>query len=264
VQRLGKNIGGYHGEKIDIDAVLQQIDAAAVAAKWTRAEDFPAWRRVPANERARIYVSSGMHGDEPAGPLAVLRLLHEDAWPADAALWLCPCLNPAGFRLHRRENAEGIDINRDYRRLQTAEARAHTDWLQRQPAFDVTLCLHEDWESNGFYLYELNPDNQPSFAEKIIGAVAEVCPIDTSPVIENWPANGGVLRPNLKPAERPQWAEAIYLISRKTRQSYTLEAPSDFPLAVRVDALTVGVRTVLRYLQEAARDEPAVTEPAQW
>jgi hypothetical protein len=82
-------------------------------------------------------------------------------------------------------------------------------------------------------------------------------------VIENWPAHGGVLRPNIKPAERPQWAEAMYLISHKTRRSYTLEAPSDFPLAVRVQALTVAVRTVLQCMQKAAPDEPAVTEPAQ-
>ena len=64
--------------------------------------------------------------------------------PIDAALWLCPCLNPTGFPLNRRENAEGIDLNRDYRHLQSAEVRAHIDWLGRQPFFDLTLCLHED------------------------------------------------------------------------------------------------------------------------
>ncbi len=114
-----------------------------------------------------------MHGDEPAGPLAVLRLLQEDDWPGDAAIWLCPCLNPTGFPLNRRENASGIDLNRDYRHLQSAEVRAHVAWLERQPRFDLALCLHEDWESNGFYLYELNPENRPSFAEKILEAAAK-------------------------------------------------------------------------------------------
>jgi hypothetical protein len=61
--------------------------------------------------------------------------------------------------------------------------------------------------------------------------------VDTSPVIEDWPAQNGVIRPNLNPAERPQWPEAIYLITHKTRQSYTMEAPSDFPLPARVAAL---------------------------
>jgi predicted deacylase len=248
VERSGRNIGGYRGETIDIDKVLQQIAAAASAKYWARESGFPAFRRPAANARTRLYISSGMHGDEPAGPLAVLQSLQEDSWPADAAIWLCPCLNPAGFRLHRRENAEGIDVNRDYRHLLTSEARAHTDWLQRQPNFDLALCLHEDWESSGFYLYELNPDGQPSLAEKIIAAVAEVCPIDMSSVIEKWPASGGVLRPNISPAERPQWAEAMYLVSHKTRHSYTLEAPSDFPLPARVAALAAAVQTVVSLL----------------
>ena len=58
--------------------------------------------------------------------------------------------------------------------------RAHVAWLQRQPNFDMTISLHEDWESTGYLSYELNPDNRPSFADKIISAAARVCPIDTA------------------------------------------------------------------------------------
>ena len=111
---------------------------------------------------SRIYLSTGIHGDEPAGPLAALRLLQENQWPENAELWFCPCLNPMGFVLNRRENADGKDLNRDYRHLETTEVRAHIAWLERQPQFDLCLCLHEDWESHGFYVYELNPDeNRP-------------------------------------------------------------------------------------------------------
>jgi protein MpaA len=245
VQRLGQNIGGYHGETIDIQMVLQQIEQAAAGKNWVRDVDFLALRRPNSAARVHVYISTGIHGDEPAGPLAALRLLQEDLWPSDAAIWLCPCLNPTGFPLNRRESAAGIDLNRDYRHLQSPEVRAHVDWLQRQPRFDVTLCLHEDWESNGFYLYELNPDSRPSFAEKILETVAKVCPVDTSPMIEGWPAQNGVIRPNINPAERPQWPEAVCLITNKTRLSYTMEAPSDFPLPVRVAALAAAVRAVL-------------------
>ncbi len=245
MQRLGHNIGGYHGETIDIHRVLQQIDQAVPGKNWVRDPDFPALRRPLSTPRVRVYISTGMHGDEPAGPLAALRMLEEDLWPNDAAIWLCPCLNPTGFPLNRRENSSGIDLNRDYRRLQTPEVRAHVDWLQRQPPFDIALCLHEDWECNGFYVYELNPDNRPSLGQIILQAAAKVCPVETSPMIEDWPAQNGVIRPNLNPAERPQWPEALYLITHKTRQSYTMEAPSDFPLPVRVDALTAATRAVL-------------------
>ena len=248
VERSGKNIGGYHGQTVAIQVVLRQIEQAAAGHHWVRDPDFPAWLRPSGSARARVYISTGIHGDEPAGPLAALQLLQENSWPADAAIWLCPCLNPAGFALNRRENGQGMDLNRDYRHLQSVEVRAHVDWLQRQPQFDLSLCLHEDWEAGGFYVYELNPDQKPSFAEKIIAAAATACPIDTSPLIEDRPARNGIIRPDLNPAERPQWPEAFYLITHKTRLSYTLEAPSDFPLPARVAALAGAVRAVLASL----------------
>jgi protein MpaA len=242
VGRLSKNVGRYCGETIDIEWVLQQIDQAIVGKGWVRDPGFFALLRTPPQPRANLYISAGIHGDEPAGPLAMLRLIEENIWPGDVAIWLCPCLNLAGFPANTRENRDGVDLNRDYRQLQTAEIRAHVEWLERQPPFDLTLCLHEDWEANGFYVYEVNPDNRPSFADKILAAASTACPIDMSPVIEDRPAQNGIIRPNIVPAERPQWPEALYLITHKTRQSYTMEAPSDFPLPARVAALTAAVQ----------------------
>ena len=175
----------------------------------------------------------------------MLRLLRENRWPSGVELWLCPCLNPAGFVHNTRGNAKGIDLNRDYLHLQTNEVRAHVDWLALQPQFDHCLCLHEDWESHGFYIYELNPDHRPSLAEPIVASVARVCPLDQSEIIEGRPAKGGIIRPDFDPASRPQWPEAFWLIQHKTRVSCTLESPSDFPLQTRVDALVAGVNAAL-------------------
>ena len=250
--RLGRNKGGHLGEGIDIQAVLSEQQELARSQGWqietflsTPHPTLIAFRRSPATTVKRIYLSTGIHGDEPAGPLAVSRLLRENNWPENLAIWLCPCLNPEGFPLNRRENASGQDLNRDYRHLQSAEIQAHTAWLQTQPSFDVTLCLHEDWEANGFYLYELNPDYLPSFAERIIAAVGKVCPIDLADEIEGRPAQKGIIRPDLNPLLRPLWPEAFFLVKNKTRRSYTFEAPSDFPLTVRVDALVTATRVVL-------------------
>ncbi|TMQ02117.1 MAG: DUF2817 domain-containing protein [Verrucomicrobia bacterium] len=252
VQRLGRNHGGYFGETIDIRQVLRDDLEAARQFGWEIDElpvseqlDLLAFRRVVQASRQKLYISTGIHGDEPAGPLAVRQLLLENQWPAAADVWLCPCLNPTGFELNRRENARGIDLNRDYRHRRSAEVRAHIAWLENQPDFDVALLLHEDWESHGFYVYEVSPDKQFSLGRRIIEAVSEVCPIDHSPIIEDRPSQDGVIRPDIDPTKRPQWPEAFYLIMKKTRQSYTLEAPSDFPLATRVAALVAAVRAVL-------------------
>ena len=257
MQRLGKNLGGYFGETIDIRAVLREIEMAASAHGWAleifhshRDFDWVALHRDSrtGGQRKRIHISTGIHGDEPAGPLAALRLLQENRWPENAEIFLLPCLNPLGFVLNQRGNAQGIDLNRDYRNPKTAETARHIAWLERQPQFDMCLCLHEDWESHGFYLYELNPDQQPSLADQIIAAVAPVCPIDMSETIEDRPAQGGIIRPNIIPQERLDWPEALYHIVYKSRHGYTLEAPSDFPLPVRVDALAAAVNVALKGL----------------
>jgi len=253
VQRLGLNHHGYAGEPIDSEAVLREIRDAALARGW-RTHELPveagpgllALTRSSADSLARrFYISSGIHGDEPAGPLAVRQLVLDDEWPANSELWLCPCLNPMGFQLRQRENPLKLDLNRQYRHLVAVETRAHIAWLERQPSFEVAICLHEDWESQGFYLYELNPDGRPSHAEEVIRRVAEVCPIDRSPVIEGREAQEGVVRPSTDPASRTDWPEAFWLLTHKTRHCYTVEAPSDFPLPTRVGALVTATKAIL-------------------
>ncbi len=252
MQRLGRNHGRYGGETIDIGAVLQAQLAAATRygwrTEWLEASPrlrLPALTRQVAEPRRRLYLSAGIHGDEPAPPLAIRDLLAADAWPRDCSLWLCPCLNPVGFARNCRENADGVDLNRDYRHRETGEVRAHIAWLERQPVFDLALCLHEDWEAAGFYLYEVNPDGQPSLADRMVRAAAGVCPVDRSPMIDGREAHAGVIRPSLDPSLRPRWPEAFYLIRNQTRHSYTLEAPSDFPLATRVAALVAAVQAAV-------------------
>ncbi len=296
MQRLGRNRGGYRGETLAIESVLAAVRAAARRHGWrveilpaTGAGELLALHRpaksgaaagptgggtaaarasteatagTPCPRPARVYLSAGIHGDEPAGPLALCTLLEADRWPPELELFVCPCLNPSAFPLNRRENAAGVDLNRDYRSRRTPEVRAHTAWLARQPPFDLALCLHEDWEAGGFYLYELNPEGQPSTAERVVAAVAAVCPIERAPVIDGRPARGGIIRPVANLAERPDWPEAFYLLAHKTRHSYTLEAPSDFPLAVRVAALTRAVEEVLAAMPLPGRD--AQTVAAGW
>ena len=79
----------------------------------------------------------------------------------------------------------------------------------------------------------------------MVEAARAVCPIDHSPLIDGREAREGIIRPNIDPALRPEWPEAFYLFTYKTRLSYTLEAPSDFPLQSRVNALVAGVNAAL-------------------
>jgi hypothetical protein len=81
-----------------------------------------------------VLLWSQMHGDEPTHTSVVLDLfsylLQQPAKPLTAdilsgcTLMFLPMLNPDGAEAVIRYNAQGIDINRDWRRLVTPEARA--------------------------------------------------------------------------------------------------------------------------------------------
>ncbi|MDD2764657.1 MAG: M14 family metallocarboxypeptidase [Opitutaceae bacterium] len=204
----------------------------------------------------RFYLSAGIHGDEPAPPQALLHLLREQFFDARGSWYLCPLLNPAGMIRGTRENHEGRDLNRDYRSLLSAEIRAHIAWLKRQPPFELALCLHEDWESQGFYLYELNPDRRPSLAEATVAAVAKICPIDHAPIIDGRPAAGGIIRPDGDPATRELWPEAIYLRAHHTRLNYTLETPSARPVPQRIQAHVTAVTTAVELFLQSFASAP--------
>jgi len=253
VQPLGVNRGSYLGERLDVAAFLAVFRAHANATGWS-VESIPAGadRRLCMAHRAarqrdakplrRLYLSSGVHGDEPAGPLALLDLIRSDRFPDNAEIWMCPCLNPAGLEAGTRTNPEGIDLNRDYNHRRSHEVQAHLGWLEACPSFDLGVMLHEDWEAAGFYLYELNPDQLPSRSAHIIRNVSKVCPIETATLIDGRPSDGsGVICPPTDPTARPDWPEAFWLLQNRCRQSLTLEAPSDFALATRVAALSAAV-----------------------
>jgi protein MpaA len=238
----------------DPRALVARLEAAGQAAGF-RVEPFgensgcpliALTKRTP-GPRPRIYLSSGVHGDEPAPPLALLEMLQSGIFDDRANWFICPLLNPAGFIRSTRENEAGVDLNRDYRHVVSAEIRAHVTWLQRQPNFDRAICLHEDWESTGFYLYELNPGKRLSLAESIITAVSRVCPIENAAVIDGRESSApGIIRPESDPVLRDLWPEAIYLRAHHTPLTYTFESPSAFPLEQRLAALRTAVEAAIR------------------
>lgn len=65
--------------------------------------------------RNRVLVVGVVHGSERAGR-AILRALERRGAPRGTAYWLVPSLNPDGERRGRRQNAHGVDLNRNFPR----------------------------------------------------------------------------------------------------------------------------------------------------
>jgi len=246
--RLNLNKGAYKGELTDIDSILANCTRLAQQNGWeiekiVAAPDIEllVLKKIVSQTAKNFYISSGIHGDEPAGPRAVERLLEKNQWPADANIYLLPCVNPTGARLHTRENKDKVDLNRDYLDPKTAETIAHTKWLDLQPDFFRSMNVHEDWEANCFYIYGSNKDN----AHKVVEAVRKVFPIETGPEADGMPVINGVMDVKFDGAKLPFWPEAFYLYLKKKSENYTLEASSDYPMEERVNALVTGVETLL-------------------
>jgi len=93
----------------------------------------------------KILLWSQMHGDEPTATNSLLDLFQflgrhkQDAWVAGIlgqyTLLCIPMLNPDGAEVNQRRNAQGIDINRDARMLQSPEGRLLKELRDRYQPF---------------------------------------------------------------------------------------------------------------------------------
>ncbi len=207
-------------------------------------EDGPllAWER-PGNG-PRVYISAGMHGDEPAGPLALLELARSGYFKGPVHWLLCPALNPAGLAIGRRENADGVDLNRDYWVRTSLEVAAHAAWLDARPAPELFISLHEDWETSGFYFYEINLGAEdPERTRSILAATAPWFLPEPGPQIDGHEAREpGWIYHQAEPDLPEGWPEAILLAKMGCPLSFTFETPSRAPLASRVAAHVAAVK----------------------
>ncbi len=249
IEHLKLNKGSYFGERIDIDDVLSSCLKNAKKHGWkvekiaiNKGFEIIVLKHIVSGAAKNVYISSGIHGDEPAGPVSINKLLEKNQWPSDVNIYLLPCLNPTGCKLHTRENEDGVDLNRDYLNPTSKEVKAHTNWLEKQVDFDMSICVHEDWEAEGFYIYGSNK----IIARKIIKEVEKVFPIEQNSADERL-VKKGVVSASYK-HKLPFWPEAFYLHIKKKSMNFTLETSSDYMLEDRVKAHMKAIETALGLL----------------
>lgn len=227
--------GAASGQGFSCEALVE-VDDYVISAYTKKAEGKP-----------RVYLSSGMHGDEPAGVLAVCELMQEAFFDSEIEWQVCPVLNPTGLAAGTRENKQGVDLNRDYLRKTTDEVSSHVRWLEQQPIPEMFISLHEDWESTGFYLYEIQKRGCPSTARAILDAAAAEIQTEPSLVIDDHDVREPGWIFHEPRADFPDdWPEAIYMAEKGTRVSYTLETPSSLELEKRVACHKLAVRTAVK------------------
>jgi hypothetical protein len=126
--------------------------------------------------RPRIAIAAGIHGDERAGPWALLQLVERSELPPHFSYRLWPCTNPSGFGAQTRANADGIDVNRTFAGDGTSPEASAILAANRSMTFALSIDLHEDCDAAGFYCYEYGGAN---LGRSVVAALAaEGFPID--------------------------------------------------------------------------------------
>lgn len=185
-----------------------------------------------------VYLSAGMHGDEPAGPLALLSAVKHGLLDCAVSFCICPMLNPTGMARGTRENKDGHDMNRDYMRLHSDEVKGHVKYLEGLKP-ELFLSLHEDWESTGYYFYEINTEeDNPAMYQSITDAVQKVMPLEPNSLIDDHEVREqGWIYHRAEADEYECWPEAIFMAKKnECPLSFTFESPSSLAMELRVKA----------------------------
>jgi hypothetical protein len=241
---------------MDTTAFTERLKDAARRAGFTYATygeigevSLPVLTRKHADNAPEIYISTGVHGDEPAGPMAVLEMLRQKTLAPNANFTLFPLINPQGLEAGTRENVAGIDLNRDYGSEPVAyETRSQLEWIG-ECQYDVTLCLHEDYDGEGFYVYAHSLDKAgPDYGDLAIEAARPFTGVDGRTEIDEMPAKNGRMFPPIDVVDRNRkdLPEALRLLfSHGAKVSVTTETPSCQPITNRIQAQSAVVQTVI-------------------
>lgn len=122
--------------------------------------------------RKRLLVLAGVHGNEQAGILAIPDVLDafdraRDRYRGVELAVLTP-VNPVGAACFSRFNAQGYDVNRDFTRFDTLEARVVRDAIESARP-DFVVALHEGPQDATFMF--TNQHVEAELATRVLAAL---------------------------------------------------------------------------------------------
>lgn len=251
---------------------------AATRRNWTyrlqqlgRPDELPFWRvQVPHRGRlhTRLCLASGIHGDEPAGTEAMLRLIENQEFPHGVAVDCFPCMNPTGAAVGRREDAAGLDLNRQFGVFSAPDPVKWFLAATEQTPYDLYVDLHEDSRSQGFYLFESPLSDQrlaPTIAGALTGAGYDLeCPDDLRALIiedgfdryGTFQLEEGVAIPSFTTLPDDGLPQAAYMRVCRGTHTLTLETPASQDFEARVQMHLAGVRALFSRLKGRSHFAP--------
>jgi hypothetical protein len=191
----------------------------------------------------KLGLFAGVHGDEPAGCIALVQFLTAlAAEPARAAgyeLWVYPLVNPTGFESGTRENRAGKDLNREFWRSSTQPEVRLIEAELRDRRFDGMITLHADDTCEGLYGYSHGQTLDEMLLRPALEAAERVLPRDSRNLIDGFVAKDGVICDcfqgvlSAPPEQKPRPFNLIF------------ETPARSPLKDQVTATVTALDAIL-------------------
>ncbi len=198
-----------------------------------------------------LYLSAGVHGDEPAAVWGLLEWAEANLKILKREIiTILPCVNPWGFANNVRMDNKGRDLNRLFHTNKLPFFRAWRKMMGDQQ-FRVALNLHEDYDAQGIYVYELVPRGM-KISDKVFDRIESIIPRETRAKIEDQRIKGGIIRRSgdfrrvIEEELDGGYPEAIYLYLNHTKVALTFETPSEFAFHERVKAQKEFIECVVK------------------
>jgi hypothetical protein len=213
-----------------------------------------------ADDLAWRYISAGVHGDEAAPPWGLLEWAGQHtALLREQPFLIFPALNPVGLMLNTRVNERGVDVNRAFNHPDDPLIVGWRNVVGKR-RLAIGLCLHEDYDGQGCYLYELT-QLRDSIGASILRDTARVLPTDPRARIDGRNAKNGVLTRRVPP-NLPGHPEAIVLHYLGAPIALTFESPSEFCLTDRITVQRRFIESALEHGCGARQDDLLRPGPA--
>jgi predicted deacylase len=145
----------------------------------------------------RIGIFAAIHGDEPAGALAIVELLLDlAANPSFAEGYLIhayPICNPTGFEDSTRCSRNGRDLNREFwKNSAEAEVQLLENELRTQH-FQGLIQLHADDTSDGIYGFVRGATLTENLLRPALREAGKILPRNNSAFIDGFAARDGMI-----------------------------------------------------------------------
>ena len=194
-----------------------------------------------------IYLSAGVHGDEPAAPLGLIEWAEENTeLLAKYPFLIIPCFCPWSIANNSRNGPDGEDPNRNFNHPAFGYMRTWQDFVARKN-LRLAISLHEDYDANGTYVYELSNRNEFR-AEVYLKAAERAIPPEPCNSIEGMRSKNGVIRRKRKAPDMPGLPETLYLHQKGAEVAMTFETPSEYSLYHRANAHRLFISAAVKYI----------------